>query len=212
MFMLYTLQFTTCVAIFPFLQNLCKHGSVYRHMCTSSYEVCFHHSLNIESAWIRSPFMYILYKWDPIFLTQIHFSRQRPTWLATTASCGSSGSAAASKACSERRTVLSVIAAALKEHRHICLIKHRLAFDNTISDPTFKLVFKSGCSFRGAHRGCGKKKLQVYKIWFVVGWRMLGVLSYSHSPLVFENVQTYCTCDWADVGMPDLCYKPHLRD
>lgn len=33
-----------------------------------------------------------------------------------------------------------------------------------------------------------------------------------HSPLVFENVQTYCTCDWADVGMPDLRDKPHLRD
>lgn len=42
------------------------------------------------------------------------------TWLATTASCGSSGSAAANKACSDRRTVLSVIAAALqvKAHNH----------------------------------------------------------------------------------------------
>lgn len=44
------------------------------------------------------------------------------TWLATTASCGSSGSAAANKACSDRRTVLSVIAAALeaKSQNHNC--------------------------------------------------------------------------------------------
>lgn len=33
-----------------------------------------------------------------------------------------------------------------------------------------------------------------------------------HSPLIFENVQTYCTCDWAYVGMPDLSDKPHLRE
>lgn len=44
------------------------------------------------------------------------------------------------------------------------------------------------------------------------GRRMLGMLQHIHSPLVFENVQTYCTCDRADVGMPDLCDKPHLTD
>ena len=46
-------------------------------------------------------------------------SQTWPTWLATTASCGSSGSAAANKACSDRRTVLSVMAAAL-----LCIACH----------------------------------------------------------------------------------------
>lgn len=41
-------------------------------------------------------------------------------------------------------------------------------------------------------------------------WRMLGMLWHTDSPLVFENIQTYCTCDWTDVGMPDFCDKPHL--
>lgn len=37
------------------------------------------------------------------------------TWFATTASCGSSGSAAASRACRDNSTVRRVIAAALSE-------------------------------------------------------------------------------------------------
>lgn len=56
----------------------------------------------------------------------------RPTWLATTASCGSSGSAAARRACNDRRTVLRVMAAALEEHpgerysqKNLCLKGYR---------------------------------------------------------------------------------------
>lgn len=58
------------------------------------------------------------------------------TWFATTASCGSSGSAAASNACRDNNTVLRVIAAALKlkfesdfakSHtcKHLCCYSHK---------------------------------------------------------------------------------------
>lgn len=47
----------------------------------------------------------IMNKYDIIFLT----------WFATTASCGSSGSAAARRACRDNSTVRRVIAAALGE-------------------------------------------------------------------------------------------------
>ena len=33
-----------------------------------------------------------------------------------------------------------------------------------------------------------------------------------HSPLVFEDVQTYCPGNRAYVGMPDLCDKAHLGE
>lgn len=114
----------------------------------------------------------------------------RPTWLATTASCGSSGSAAASRACNDRRTVLRVIAAALKEHPGERYRQKAIAQ----RFPRYKSV-----------RG----RVEVLKI-SADGWR-LEVLSHFHLPLVFEYVQTYGPCDWANVGMPDLCYKSHLR-
>lgn len=52
--------------------------------------------------------------------------------------------------------------------------------------------------------------LTIYLLTAVDG-RRLGMLSHFHLPLVFEYIQTDGPCDWANVGMPDLCYKSHLR-
>lgn len=46
---------------------------------------------------------------------ELRYQKQNLTWFATTASCGSSGSAAARRACSDNSTVRRVIAAALRE-------------------------------------------------------------------------------------------------
>lgn len=52
--------------------------------------------------------------------------------------------------------------------------------------------------------------LTIYLLRAADGWR-LGMSSHFHLPLVFEYIQTYGPCDWANVGMPDLCYKSHLE-
>jgi len=36
------------------------------------------------------------------------------------------------------------------------------------------------------------------------------IAALSHSPLVFENVETYCSSDGADVWMPDSSHKLYL--
>lgn len=89
------------------------------------------------------------------------------TWFATTASCGSSGSAAARRACSDNKTVRRVIAAALSD-----------TGPDVMPTALIKLLMRSDDS---------------------------------HSPLVFQNVQTYCSCHRTYIRMPDFCDKTHLR-
>lgn len=162
-----------------------------------------------------------------------------PTWLATTASCGSSGSAAANKACSDRRTVLSVIAAALEVKAHNqsstfwtswftnmkwsvagwrrwsrvhSYLQRDITCQNQCVSISYYVTEQCVCVCVCACLRSWSHCCWHIQVCAVAGdwWRMWGMLWYTDSPLVFENVQTYCTCDWADVGMPDFCDKPHL--
>lgn len=89
------------------------------------------------------------------------------TWFATTASCGSSGSAAARRACSDNKTVRRVIAAALSD-----------TGTDVMPTALIELLMHSDAS---------------------------------HSPLIFQNVQTYRSCHRTYIRMPDFCDKTHLR-
>ena len=88
----------------------CFHRMKNKNLTASNpmSESCLTFESNSGSAAVVLP-AYMLVQWRAV-LTNMKWLFLY--WLATTASCGSSGSAAASRACNESNTVLRVIAAA----------------------------------------------------------------------------------------------------